>query len=513
MNSKIFKIFILTFILLLFMKVDYRLKEVGPGGSQDDSVYYYHVQSIVIDNDFDYSNQFDGNYEDAYFTSSGRPVPRQSIGSGLIASPFIFVSNFFEGIIKDLSTYKLNYFIYSLIPIFLIYLSGNMIISILPKRKENKLIWLYILGSGVTYFAFERFSMSIAYEFFSFTVICYISSKLVSSNSSNLKLIFLLPLLQFFFLTIRWNNYHIFLIPIIIVLSKGINLKKIFLRKEFFFGNLFGIGLFLIHTFIVYEIITIFQASIYPKDGWVVYERLESYLDLSNFGVSIWTIFVDFFTILFSQEFGVFYFSPIVFLSIYIFWKLISSKRYLLSFIIFTYYSISLTPVFIFASHAGSYGFRYLYSLIPLNLYLLFNLKMVNKFILNYLFIFSIFGCFSQLFFESTTYASLSEGTIVNSFGVMNPYSNPEYLSGLLKSLLQLDAYLKILFTSFFGIFVVKVLGLFTDPLDFISLIYAPDEKITQYINDYLAFDWTYFIFVFLLIVLFCQKFFVKDKI
>ena len=275
----------------------------------------------------------------------------------------------------------------------------------------------------------------------------------------------------------------------------------------------FGIGLFLIHTFIVYEIITIFQASIYPKDGWVVYERLESYLDLSNFGVSIWTIFVDFFTILFSQEFGVFYFSPIVFLSIYIFWKLISSKRYLLSFVIFTYYSISLTPVFIFASHAGSYGFRYLYSLIPLNLYLLFNLKMINKFIINYLFIFSIFGCFSQLFFESTTYASLSEGTIINSFGVMNPYSNPEYLSGLFKSLMQLDAYLKILFTSFFGISVVKVLSLFTDPLDFISSIYTPDEKITQYINDYVAFDWSYFIFVFSIIVLFCQKFFIKDKI
>ena len=179
----------------------------------------------------------------------------------------------------------------------------------------------------------------------------------------------------------------------------------------------------------------------------------------------------------------------------------------------FTYYSISLTPVFIFASHAGSYGFRYLYSLIPLNLYLLFNLKMINKFIINYLFIFSIFGCFSQLFFESTTYASLSEGTIINSFGVMNPYSNPEYLSGLFKSLTQLDAYLKILFTSFFGILVVKVLSLFGNPLDFISSIYTPDEKITQYINDYVAFDWSYFIFVCLLIVLFCQKVFIKDKI
>ena len=138
---------------------------------------------------------------------------------------------------------------------------------------------------------------------------------------------------------------------------------------------------------------------------------------------------------------------------------------------------------------------------------------MINKFIINYLFIFSIFGCFSQLFFESTTYASLSEGTIINSFGVMNPYSNPEYLSGLFKSLMQLDAYLKILFTSFFGIFVVKALSLFVDPLDFISSIYTPDEKITQYIYDYVSFDWSYFIFVFSIIVLFCQKFFIKDKI
>ena len=143
---------------------------------------------------------------------------------------------------------------------------------------------------------------------FFFTVICYILVQISKFKFFKLKLIFLLPLLQFFFLTIRWNNYHIFLIPVIIALSKGINLKKLFLEKSFFFGNLFGIGLFLIHTFIIYEIITIFQASIYPKDGWVVYERLESYLDLSNFGVSIWTIFVDFFTILFSQSLGYFIF-------------------------------------------------------------------------------------------------------------------------------------------------------------------------------------------------------------
>ena len=63
-------------------------------------------------------------------------------------------------------------------------------------------------------------------------------------------------------------------------------LKKLFLNKGFIFGNFIGIGLFLMHTLIIYEIITIFQSSIYPKEGWVVYERLESYLELSNFGIN-----------------------------------------------------------------------------------------------------------------------------------------------------------------------------------------------------------------------------------
>ncbi len=107
----------------------------------------------------------------------------------------------------------------------------------------------------------------------------------------------------------------------------------------------------------------------------------------------------------------------------------------------------------------------------------------------------------------------IKEGTIINSFGVMNPYSNPEYLSGLLKSLFEIDAYLKILFTSFFGIFAVKTLSLFTDPLSFISSIYVPDEKITQYINDYVTFDWIYFISVLFFSILFSQKLLVKDSV
>jgi hypothetical protein len=79
------------------------------------------------------------------------------------------------------------------------------------------------------------------------------------------------------------------------------------------------------HTLIIYEIFTFFHSGLFPKGGWVVYERLESFLELSNFGNPLATIMGDFITILFSPGFGLFYFSPVVFLSIYIFGKLITS--------------------------------------------------------------------------------------------------------------------------------------------------------------------------------------------
>ena len=49
---------LLTFIILLLLKVDYRFEEIYSGGAQDDSSYYYHAQTIAIDKDLDYSNQF-----------------------------------------------------------------------------------------------------------------------------------------------------------------------------------------------------------------------------------------------------------------------------------------------------------------------------------------------------------------------------------------------------------------------------------------------------------------------
>ena len=43
---------------------------------------------------------------------------------------------------------------------------------------------LFVLGSGVTYYAFERFSMSHVYEFFSFIFLMYLCFKYEKNLSS-----------------------------------------------------------------------------------------------------------------------------------------------------------------------------------------------------------------------------------------------------------------------------------------------------------------------------------------
>ena len=215
---KIKNFLIIVFLFLVFTKVDYRLNEIFPGGRLDDSIYYYHVQTIVEDRDFDYTNQLKGNLKDAYIKSDGNPVPRQSFGSAILASPFVALSNFITNIF-DINTYtSLNYFIYSITPIVFLIFSFRIFISLTPNfQNKNFFTFIIFLGSGITYYAFERFSMSTVYEFFSFCLIMKFTDFIYKKEKPNTNYLFFLPILQFIFLMIRWNNYHIFLLPIVYV--------------------------------------------------------------------------------------------------------------------------------------------------------------------------------------------------------------------------------------------------------------------------------------------------------
>jgi hypothetical protein len=69
----------------------------------------------------------------------------------------------------------------------------------------------------------------------------------------------------------------------------------------------------------------------------------------------------------------------------------------------------------------------------------------------------SVFSCFSVLFFETTLGTQLSLVSIVNSFGRTVKFSQPNYLTGFIESLVSLEAYLKIGAQSLLGLFIFSV--------------------------------------------------------
>lgn len=504
-RKQFFTYIILTLVILLFIKVDYRFKEIFPGGSQDDSVYFYHTQTLAIDFDLDYTNQLDGNLRDAFIRNDNKPVPRQSLGPGIFSSPFLLVSNFISRLFSINSNTSFNYFIYSFISTFYLCLSLVLIKKIINVKNINdsgKII-LFTLGSGISYYAFERFSMSAVYEFFSICLIFFVVNKIY--NLKNLKyqnsIIFLLGVVQFLMLLNRWNNLHLFLIPLIYIYLNNKNIKTIYKNVTYYIGLVVGTGLFLLHTYLLYGIFTFFQRDIYPSTGWAVTERLSRFYDLSNLTENILLVWKYFINTCFSKEFGIFYFSSIVFSSLIFLFYFLYKKKYSLFLILFIFYAIPFLPVLVFENHGTSYGFRYLFTIIPVNIIIYFKEFSKNKLLTIYLMTFSIFGLFSQLFFESTNLVSLSETTILNSFDSMSPYSNPDYLTGLLKSLLMPNAYLKIVFTSFLGVFLIKFINLFTSFEDFVSNYYAIDEQLFELISSVNSFSWIYFILTLIFIL------------
>ena len=91
------------------------------------------------------------------------------------------------------------------------------------------------------------------------------------------------------------------------------------------------------------------------------------------------------------------------------------------------------------------------------------------------------------MFFETTEKTQLSTTEIENSFGLIRNYVEPEYVTGVLGSFLELNSYLIIFTTSLLGVLIFKTLillfgseailelltnlGLPTDNQDFINYL------------------------------------------
>ena len=228
----------------------------------------------------------------------------------------------------------------------------------------------------------------------------------------------------------------------------------------------------------------------------------ENLLNVNNFGNNIVLALKTLLILLFTKEFGLFFFTPIIFIGFLSLIVFIYKKKFKLFFLVSFAHLIPFLGILVFQNTSYSYGFRYMFSLIGLNIFIYFKFFNQNKLITYYLIFFSIFGVFSQLIFETSEYTVLSTNYVMNSFGQETLYANPEYLNGVFKSSTIFDSYLNIVFTSFLGVLIIKILSLFIDPFEFISQFRSINEDIELLINNSVEISWIYLFIVFILLFL-----------
>ena len=147
------------------LKIDYRFREIPYGLEVDDAEYYYSAVTIGIDFDLDFSNQMEG-VENRYLNQEEKKVvPFHPIGSGILASPFVFIANIFQKVFQNNGLISFVYFSYSIAPLFYLFLSILLIQSSMKALKDQKfnLVFASVFctqfkqTSSINSFALEKF--------------------------------------------------------------------------------------------------------------------------------------------------------------------------------------------------------------------------------------------------------------------------------------------------------------------------------------------------------------------
>ena len=313
------------------------------------------------------------------------------------------------------------------------------------------------MGSGIVYYSFERFSMTHTYEIFSVSLLFFISERNKNANSNLLN--YFLGLLGILFLTIRWVNIFLILIPILYYLlikskkSIGILLQS----KSYYLGLLTGIIVFLLHSKVLYGVYTINPKFVYRNNlslGFLEYAGIDSYFNIDALILAFKSLGI----ILFSREFGLLYFSPILFFSALLIIKLIIKKQYVIIATLIPIYGIPVAIVVLWQATGSAYGYRYLSCLIPISIILIF--RFLDEKFYKYLYLVNFLSVFLFLKFETNQMTSLAQE--VNSFGRLHNYSGKNYIQGVLEGLFQINTYLVVIMTSFLAVICFKlVISLF----------------------------------------------------
>ena len=520
-KNKNFQILLLAVFFLLFFKIDFRFEE-GIYCCGDDYDYYAHAETISLDFDFDYSNQLNG-YEDRRFNLDGKIAPKGFVGSGVLSSPFLLIGNSVDTFLQNYQKEKyikfMNYklLIYSFSAVsymfFTIYLLQKCLNFLNVKTTFLELTLIYA-ASGVAYFAFERFSMAHVYETFSITLIIFYSFKYYLEKKQNLYA-FIIPITILISLLVRLVNYYSLIVPLLIsyIFKKRFD-KDLYINPYFIFSTLICVGTYCFISKSIYGIVTINPQTMYGTSGLVGgFFSNESFFTFLSENIKNSLI------VLFGKEFGILWFSPIIFFGLISSFLINKRINFLATIIFLLPFIQSFGAVLLWRSAASSYGFRYLYSLVPLSIIYFFMHNNLNHFAFfrKTLVIFSFFSIFSILFFETTMLTQLSTVEEMNSFGREIKYVEPEYLFGYLGAIFQVESYFKIFVTSFLGVALFKFTFFFIDVDSFVILLNkfnlpTQNEDFINYLYEIQLVSFYKILFIILYFVLLAFFLIRKDK-
>jgi len=443
----------------------------------DDASYLAHTFTIALDGDLDYCNEVNFDKKGCE-TGIGRTAPPHPIGTGIVHTPIVKLFSFIDilqnhPVLKDRHQYIGSWsFLGLFISVTCCFIFGLLFfihaIESFTLAIPRWLILLMASSYGVPYYIFQRFTMSHGPEFLMLAIIFWCSIKLYSAKGQwKYLLIFLLAVSIGLSYLIRPANINVIFIPLIIfLLSEKIIGKKLRLMK----ASIDWIYLFSSAIIVLLFIISInknLYGIYFPNSEQMYGFRIGRIpATLPDKFRELWFSVKYIPTIIFSSEFGLLFSAPVLVFGTLamFFWgidrhRLLESLFFLLYFML--YIGIPIAVVLFWKNTGDSYGYRYLFSIAPisfLGLILFFRkypAKLFNipKKVFYGLAVFAILG---QVFFMTSEL--LTPLRKINAFGRMERFSTNEYEISLVKAIVDIKSWEKLVAKRYPGFIAVQML-------------------------------------------------------
>lgn len=447
----------------------------------DDATYVAYAMSIALDGDLDFSNEIAARLT-TYPNGLTRPV--HPAGPGIMAAPIVAVLSVWDRVsghpvIDDReqlggSWSYFGYFIASAGALIGGLLLASRTALAMTRSLSPLFLILVLAGTGLPFYGLRRFTMGHSFEFLAVTMVLWAVVRLRQSDRPPLPSMLLLSTGVALSLLVRPANVNIVLLPVIVhllftLVPRAAEEKTARTSASRWLAG--GTVLGLTATFATNAFL---YGTPYPSFGQqygstrvqapegessrqgLVSAATEFFADTIPRAMTALSRVSDIPTVLFTQEYGLVWFMPIVpvgglllVVSLIVLWRR-RERRFavvLVTVLSVAYATVPLGVVLVWQSHASSFGFRYLFSLVPLGLLGLALWAALPdrpsmtplRPVLGMLTMFALLSLFAQAFHGTSP--TLSHYAVQNSFGRADTYGNPTFASALLAAMVQPDAW------------------------------------------------------------------------